>query len=523
MSTNLKIARAYTILVAASILGHALSLVKEMLGASLFGVTKAMDSFYAALTVPNLVNSVFLSPFSIIFIPILVKYRKKDLGETNRIMSTISNLLFLMLAAAAALAFVFAGPVIGLSSPGLDAPTAANAAKMLRILSAGIIFTGAVNILSGAINAFEHFLWPAVSGIFVTLCTIFLMLFFTERLGVFVLGWGLLAGTILQFFFLAHFSRQQGLRHSGVIDLGHPEIQKSLNLMFFFLIISVLWGLNTVVTRFMASWLPGGSITALAYADKLVQVPLIIFSGAISTSIYPFLSAQAAENRVEDLRNTVSLSIRMSGFIFIPIAVTMMILAEPAIRLLFQRGAFDAAATALTSRILVFNCLLMFSSYAVAILARLLFAFQAAGSVMKVAIATLLVNIILNFAFMKAMDPPATGIALAGAVSSLFSAILYFIVLKRRISNLHGLTILRSLSKITEFSAVTGLIVFYTFRAVSGVFHTTPPGQAIALAAASLAGLAGFIALSALFKLEEFRKVYQLVLTRLRPAPKPAA
>lgn len=522
MSTNLKIARAYTVLVAASILGHALSLVKEILGASLFGVTKAMDSFYAALTVPNLVNSVFLSPFAIIFIPILVKYRKKDLGEANRIMSTVSNILFIVLAAASVLAFAFAAPIIAISSPGLDQQTAANAAKMLRILSVGIIFTGAVNILSGAINAFEHFLRPAISGVFITLCTIFFMLFLTERLGVFVLGWGLLAGTILQFFFLAHFAGRLGLRHSGVMDLDHPEIQKSLNLMFLFLIISVLWGLNTVVTRFMASWLPGGSITALAYADKLVQVPLIIFSGAISTSIYPFLSAQAAENRTEDIKNTVSLSIRMSGFIFIPMAVTMMILAKPTIQLLFQRGAFDAAATALTSQILVFYCLLMFSNYAVAILARLLFAFQAPVSIMKVAVATLALNIILNFTFMRVMDPPAAGIALAGAVSSLFSAVLYFIVLKRRISNLHGLVILRSLSKITAFSAVTGLIVFYTFRALSGVFHTTPLDQGIALAAASLAGLAGFILISALFKLEEFLKVYQLVLTRLRPAPKPA-
>ena len=60
MSTNLKIARAYSILVAASIAGHALSMVKEMIGASYFGVSKAMDSFYAALTVPNLINNIFL-------------------------------------------------------------------------------------------------------------------------------------------------------------------------------------------------------------------------------------------------------------------------------------------------------------------------------------------------------------------------------------------------------------------------------------------------------------------------------
>ncbi len=521
MSTNLKIARAYSVLVIASILGHALSMVKEMIGASYFGVSKAMDAFYAALTVPSLINSVFLSPFAIIFIPILVKHRAKGMGEANRIISTVSNIILLVLGAAAVLAFVFPAQVISLSCPGLDEGTAANAARMLRIISAGIVFTGAVNILTGVINAFENFLWPAVSGMFITLCTIFFMLFFADKWGVFVLGWGLLAGTILQFLFLAYFAGRQGLRHSAALDTDDPEIRKSLNLAFFFLILSGLWGLNAVVNRFMASWLPGGSITALAYADKLVQVPTIIFSGAIATSIYPFLSSQVTENRMEDVKNTISLSIRMSGFIFIPLTVTMMILAKPAIQLLFQRGAFDASATELTSGILVYYSLLLLSNYAVAIMARLLFAFQDPLSIIKVAVATLAANVALNFILIKVMTPPACGIALATALSSVISAVLYFIVLKKRISNLHGLAIFASLSKISVFAVVAGLAVFLTHGTVSGLVQTTVPGRAAALAAAGCAGLIVFVLISAFFRLEEFQKVYQLFRTKF--GEKPAA
>ncbi|OGS08509.1 MAG: murein biosynthesis integral membrane protein MurJ [Elusimicrobia bacterium RIFOXYA12_FULL_51_18] len=515
MSTNRKIAKAYSTLVAASILGHALSLAKEVLSASYFGVSRAMDSFYAALTVPNLINGIFLSPFAMIFIPLIAKHKTKDMGEANRIISSVSNLVFIFLFAASILAFVFADYVIRIFSPGLDAETAANAGKMLRIISVGITLTGAVNILTGVINAFEHFLWPAISGMFITVCTIFFMLFFTDRLGVFVLGWGLLAGTILQFLLLAHFAKKYGFRHSAVVDLNHPEIQKSLNLMFLYLIIIVLWGLNTVVNRYMASSLPAGSITALAYADKLVQVPLIIFSGAIATSIYPFLSAQAAENKTEDIRNTVSLSIRMSAFIFIPLAVTMMILAKPAVQLFFQRGAFDAAATELTSKILVFYCLLLFSNYATAIMARLLFAFQAPISIMKIAFTGLVINIILNFIFIKLMNPPACGIALSTAVSSFITAIIYFIVLKKRISNLHGLVILKSLSRITAFSAVSGLAVFFTYAWISGVVQDSVLTRAITLAASAGAGVLTFLVISAVFKLEEFWKIYQMIRARL--------
>ncbi|MDD2805777.1 MAG: murein biosynthesis integral membrane protein MurJ [Elusimicrobiales bacterium] len=516
MSTHRKIARAYTILVAASIAGHALSMVKEIIAANAFGVSKAMDAFYAALTFPNLLNSIFLAPFSIIFIPILIRYKTKSLPEANRIISTVSNIIYLVLGAAAAVSFTFAGRIVNLASPGLDIPTGIAAENMLRILSAGIIFTGAVNILTGILNAFEHFLWPAFSGMFVTLCTICLLLFFTDTLGVYALGWGLLAGTVLQFLFLAPIARRYGYSHSAALDLDHPAIRLALDSAFIFLIINVLSGFNTVINRYMASWLPAGSIAGLAYADKLVQVPLVIFSGAIASSIYPFLSAQAAENKLDEMRDTVSLSLRMSGFIFIPLAITMMILAEPAIRLLFQRGAFDLAATRLTSQIFVYSCLLLFSNYAVAILMRLMFAFQDFRNILKVVGAGLVLNAGLNYVFIRVMDPPACGVALSAAVGSFVMAVLFFLILKKRVSNLHGLAILKALSRIAAFAAVSGFAVFFSYQYLSARLHTTLVNQAAALAGAAAAGLLVFVLISAAFRLEEFLKVYQHAVSKLR-------
>lgn len=515
MSTHRKIARAYAILVTASIAGHALSMVKEIIAARAFGVSKAMDAFYAALTFPNLINSIFLSPFSIIFIPILIRYKAKSLPEANRIISSVSNVIALVLGAAALVTFTFAGRIVNIASPGLDIPTGIAAENMLRILSAGVVFTGAVSILTGVLNAFEHFLWPAVSGMFVTLCTILLLLFFTDAIGVYALAWGLLAGTVLQFAFLAPIARRHGFDYTAALDLDHPEIRKSLESAFIFLIITVLGGFNTVINRYMASWLPAGSIAGLAYADKLVQVPLVIFSGAIASSIYPFLSAQAAENKIDEMRRTVSLSLRMSGFIFIPLAVFMMILAEPAIRLLFQRGAFDMAATGLTSGIFVYYCLLLFSNYAVAILMRLLFAFQDFRSILKVIAFGLVMNAGFNYLFIRLLTPAAAGVALSTAAGSAVTAVLYYAILKRRLGHLHGLEILGSLARIAAIALAAGAAAHFTFRALSAHLHASLWDQALALGGAGLAGTLVFLGISAAFKLEEFVKVKRLALEKL--------
>jgi peptidoglycan biosynthesis protein MviN/MurJ (putative lipid II flippase) len=164
----------------------------------------------------------------------------------------------------------------------------------------------------------------------------------------------------------------------------------------------------------------------------------------------------------------------------------------------------------------VYYCLLLFFNYAVAIMVRVLFAFQAPLSILKVTVASLAANILLNFFLVRVMTPPAAGIALATAASSLIAAVLYFIVLKKRISSLHGFAICRSLCKITVFALVSGLAVLFTHKAIGGLSRPTLFNQGLSLAASALAGLAVFLLISALFRLEEFRKLHQLAATKLR-------
>jgi putative peptidoglycan lipid II flippase len=515
MSTNRKIASAYITLVAAGLAAHALSMLKEIIAARSFGVSSALDSFYVALTFPTLLNSILLSPFAIVFIPLLIRGRGTDKAAAERLISTVANLLLAALAVSAALAFAFAPQVVAAASPGLSPEALAQASRLLRVLAAGIVFTGGVNVITAVLNASGHFLWPAFSGMLVTLCVIAALLGFSSSHGVEVMAWGMILGTALQFLVLLPLPARFGFRHIPGIDLAHPELRRSAESALTFLGIMALANLAIVSNRFMASWLPEGSIAGLAYADRLVQAPLVIFSGAIASSIYPFLSAQAAENKVDELRATVSLSLRMSGFIFIPLAVTMMMLAHPTIRVLFQRGAFDQAATGLTSSIYLYYCLLMFSNFAVVVLMRVLFALQEFRAILKITALGLAANIAMNYALPKVMTPPACGIALSTALVSAASALLYFLKLKRRIGNLHGQTILRSLAANSAFALLSAPATLAAYRAFRPSVELWP--QLLALAAAAATGLAVFLLLTAAFRTEEFSKAYNLVLRRLRP------
>jgi len=511
LSANTKIAKASLILIGASVFGHILSMGKEIIVANYFGISKALDAFYVALTIPNMVFSTILSPFTIIFIPIFIKNKLQDKEEANRIASILVNYIFIILLFVALFISIFSKNIIQYAFRGLDAETSAISIKLLRILAISIIFSGLVRMQEGILNAFEHFLWPAVTQMFITICIILSIVLLLKQWGVFVFVWGTLIGLILQFTFLTPVALKRGYKQYLDFRWRHPEIRKILKLMLIFLALTAIGGLNPVVNRIMASWLPSGSIAALAYADKLIQVPVILFAGSITTAIYPFLSSQFAENKIDEMKTTLATSIKMGGFIFIPLAIIMIVLAHPIVKLLFQRGAFNDTATLLTSKIFICFALQLFWISALGFMTRLILIFHDMLNYTIIIITSIVLNIVLNYVFMKIINPPAAGIALSASTGYLVSTLLCFYFLKKRITNLHGLSIFKSLLKIALIGIISGMITFFVFHKLNASFGATIVFQVIKLGGSAAAGIVSFILITFLLKIEETAKIYDLI------------
>jgi putative peptidoglycan lipid II flippase len=353
---------------------------------------------------------------------------------------------------------------------------------------------------------------------FVSLSTMAMLVLFASTKGAYVFAWGMLLGLALQFLFLAPMLHRYGYRHSFVAVVDHAEIRNALKSYATLSAMSVIAGAGAVVNRIMAAWLPTGSISALGYADKLIQVPLVIFSGSVVTAIYPYFSGQIAGNKTEDMKHTLDISIRMGGFIFAPITALMMTLSAPVVALLFQRGAFDATATALTSTVLIFCAFQLFPVYSLAVMQRLVFAFQDVASVAKITVASIALTIALNYIFIKTINPPAAGIALSGAVVCVISAFLYSIVLKKRMKNLHGLIILNSLLRIFLAAVAAGAATRLAFGYFSTIqYHAVAPAilQTFVIALSAFSGMAVYAAAALIFKFEEALKIIAAVKSKM--------
>lgn len=518
--TNRKIAKASAILMAASIAGHALSLGKEMLVANYFGITRAMDAYYAAMSVVNWITPIFASPFVLIFTPIFAKYKTLDKKEADTLAATLINGVLAALSVALIAVFIFSDQIMRYAFSGLDPSARVLASGLLRILCVSTLFGVLATICTAILNVNEHFFWPSVSTMFVSLSTMSMLFLFADTKGAYVFAWGMLLGLVLQFLFLAPMLHRYGYRHSFVAVVDHIEIRNALKSYATLSAMAVIAGAGGVVNRVMAAWLPTGSISALGYADKLVQVPLVIFSGSVVTAIYPYFSGQIAGNKMEDMKHTLAVSIRMGGFIFAPITALMMTLSAPVVALLFQRGAFDASATALTSTVLIFCAFQLFPVYSLAVMQRLVFAFQDVASVARITAASIALTIALNYIFMKTINPPAAGIALSGAVVCVISAFLYSVALKKRMKNLHGILILKSLAAISLAAAVAGAATRLAFGYLSTIqYQAIAPAIAgsFVVAASAVTGGVVYAAIAVLFKFEEAQKVIAAVKSKISP------
>jgi len=244
---------------------------------------------------------------------------------------------------------------------------------------------------------------------------------------------------------------------------------------------------------------------------------LVIFSSSIAIAVFPFFSSQVAENKIEEMKNSITKSIRMSGFIFIPLTVILVILAKPIIRLLFQRGMFDSHATNLTSVILICYSFQFFFYTVGMILGRVFLAFQDANIILMSAIISATLNIFFNFLFVKIITPPAAGIALSTSMVYFIVTLCLFLLLKKRKIYLHGKYILDGIIKTGVSSIIAGIgvtLVFYLCKKM--IILPSIMNQIIRLGIISAIGIIIFVVCSLAFRIEEIYKLKEIIYSKIK-------
>jgi putative peptidoglycan lipid II flippase len=239
-----------------------------------------------------------------------------------------------------------------------------------------------------------------------------------------------------------------------------------------------------------------------------------MFSVAIATVLFPSLSRFASRGDMEGFRETVSSGLRQIAFLLIPAAVVSAVLAEPIIRILFQRGKFLPSQTPVVAAVLAaFSAGLVFNG-AMLMLNRAFFSLQSNWVPTVIALGNLFLNVILDVLLYRV---GAWGIALATAICNIAGTAALLVLLRRRLGRFEGGAIAVTVTKVVVASAAVAAVAWFVWHPLDSVLGRSFPGQFVSLGTALAASVAVYLFACRLLRVRELQVLLSLR-ARLRRA-----
>jgi putative peptidoglycan lipid II flippase len=519
---NEKVARAAGVVGLATMLSRIFGFIRDMVVAAFFGAGIATDAFFVAFRIPNLLRRLLgEGSLTVAFIPVFTEYLKNKSKESALELASIAlTLLSIILVLVSLLGVALSPLVVSLMAPGfIKNPAQFDLAVFLtRFMFPYIFFISLVALCMGILNSLRHFAAPALSPVILNISMILSVLllhrYFEQPIT--SLAVGVMLGGILQLAMQWPFMLKMGARLKPNFHFQHPGMKKIGRLLLPTLVGSGIYQINIFIGTILASLLPKGSVSFLYYADRVVELPLGVFAIAVGTASLPSFSAQVAKGLFDEFKRTLSFSLRLILFITIPASVAIIALREPIVSVLFQRGAFTADSTLLTSQALLYYTLGLWAFSVIRVIDSAFFSLQDRRSPLKAAFVSLLVNVGLSILLMFPLKHG--GLALATSVASAANVLMLSFILKKKIGTFLDQKFYSSLGKTIVASLLMGISFYLVHLVFPWHIQASFETRVLFLTACIFTGILTFFGTSFLLKSEEIVSLLNVLRRKLRPS-----
>ncbi|MBA3006890.1 MAG: murein biosynthesis integral membrane protein MurJ [Proteobacteria bacterium] len=453
-----------------------LGLVREQIFAAMFGAGYAYDSFVVAFRIPNLLRDLFgEGALSAAFVTIFSRYdTNKTQEETWRLASNVLVFFAILLSLLTLLGIFMAGPLVSLLAPDFSkiAGKAELTATLTMVMMPFLVFISLAAVVMGMLNTKGRFFVPAMASSFFNLGSIVggvSMAWLLPRYGypaIVGMAIGTLVGGILQLGVQLPALFKTGFRFFPHLDLKDPGLHSILRLMIPATIGLSATQINIFVNTSFAASCAEGSVSWLNYAFRLVQLPIGIFGVAFSIAVMPVMARHAAKKDVPAMRDTLVSSLTMVFCLTIPATAGLVLLAEPIIRLIFERGAFTAFDTVATAQTLTLYAIGLFAYSANKILVPVFYALDDTRYPVMASFLAVLANIVIINLTITVFQHKA--IALSTSCTMFLNFLFLSAVLYRKMDGYPLRALFRGVSKILIATSCMSLLLFFARMMLAG-------------------------------------------------------
>lgn len=494
-TTLRRLGAAALLMTVAMALSRVIGVLRESFIAARFGAGPHTDAFVDAFTIPDWLN--YLVAGGTLSITLLPLYTKAlvagDEPRANRLLSTVTTSVTLLVLAGVLVGEIFAEPILGAFFERMPPDALAACVRYTRILLPAQLCFVLGGLLSTTLYARGKFAAAAFAPLFYSIGIIAGGWLLGGRLGPEALCWGALVGAFLGPFLVpAVAAVRAGAIVRPRLAVRDAEfiawVKQSLPLMIGVSLITA----DDWILRYFATG-DAGAVSHLNYAKRLALVPIAIVGQAVGQAAMPFFARLFAEGKRDELADTVGRTLRMTGVVAALVAGAMAALAGPIVTVLFQRGRFDAAdAAATASYLAIFAAAIPLWSMQ-GLIAR---AFYAAGNTLVPMVSGTVVTVLSLPIYALAWNRFGTaGLAAASSVGILLHTVAIAALAPRVLPELRAQArgVIGAVARGALLAALAGAAAFFAARAVVDAM----PGPALlaALVAGAVGG-AAFVAVT---------------------------
>ncbi len=328
---------------------------RDILIAAILGAGPVADVFFVAFKFPNLFRRLFAEgAFAAAFVPLFAGLVETDGKDAARAFAeqALSVLLWTLLVFVAVVQMAMPVLMVGFAPGFVGDPAKFDlAVQLTRITFPYLLFISLVSLMAGVLNSLGRFWAAAATPILLNVCLIGAVLGLSPMMETpgHALAWGVAGAGMVQFVWLLFHCARAGMR----LRLPRPRLTPKVRLLARRILpVAVgagIYQINLLIDTIIASLLPSGSISYLFYADRVNQLPLGIVGVAVGTALLPMLSRQLRGGQAGAAMHSQNRALEFAFLLTLPAAAALIVIADPVIAVLFERGAFGPAEVRATA------------------------------------------------------------------------------------------------------------------------------------------------------------------------------
>lgn len=422
-----------------TILSKIVGFARDLFIANAYGATTVSDSYFYAYQIPALAL-ILLGGMGGPFHSATVAFFTKNISDISckipenslKIFNSFVTASALVFGILAILVFIFPEQILNVIAAKASPDLVVISSQLLKIMSPVILIGGIIGIFYGISVVYKNFFVPSLSPIFMSSSIIIALALFPHDPSGKVLAYGFLVGAIAQFSVQLIPVIKNGLLFKPNLGFLQGDVDKISEVLFPAILGSTIGQINIYIDMFFTSGLQEGAWSAISYSNRLFQFPTGVIVTAFLVPLFPMFSTFVGKKDWGSLKEYFHKGINTLWFLAFPIFVFILLFAQDAIFILFQRGAFDSQDTLMVTEALLFLSISIIPYVARDTLTRVFYSFDDSRTPFFVALASISVKMIMNFLLVERFG--IAGVTTSTAIVAFFNMGVLAFLLRQKIA-----------------------------------------------------------------------------------------